>query len=223
MTVMPKALEAARRALALDPDLAEAHNALACGTMLYELDYELAEQEFRRALELNPNYPQASAWYGLFFLQWVAGREPEASEVLAQLRRLDALSAYAHTVFAFSSYTRGQPTEAVDYGRRAVELDPQSFLGHFILTLALHGSGRFEEAAAIADRALAMSGRHIWALTSLVVVYAGWGKQEEARSAYREAEARRASEYVQPSMLAQAGRGRRESGAGHCPRTGSAG
>ena len=72
--VMPKALEAARRALELDTELAEAHNALACATMIWERDYALAEREFKRAIELNPNYAQAQAWYGLFYLHWTAGR-----------------------------------------------------------------------------------------------------------------------------------------------------
>ncbi len=55
--VMPRALEAARRALQLEPDLAEAHSALACAALLYDLDFDLAEREFHQALELNPNYP----------------------------------------------------------------------------------------------------------------------------------------------------------------------
>jgi tetratricopeptide (TPR) repeat protein len=51
---MPEALDAARRALQLDPNLAEAHAALACALLLYERKFDLAEQEFQRALELNP-------------------------------------------------------------------------------------------------------------------------------------------------------------------------
>src|SRR5262249_32640213 len=61
--VMPRALEAARRSLELDSNLAEAHSAFACATLIYDLNYELGEKEFRRALELNPNYMQARAWY----------------------------------------------------------------------------------------------------------------------------------------------------------------
>src|SRR5713101_8231463 len=94
--VMPRALEAARRALQLEPDLAEAHSALACAALLHDLDFDLAEQEFRRALELNPNYPQGRAWYGLFFLQWIAGREREGRDVLLRLFEVDPLSSYAN-------------------------------------------------------------------------------------------------------------------------------
>ena len=202
--VMPRALEAARRALELDPELAEAHNAIACATLLYERDYALAEQEFRRALELNPNYLQARSWYGLFFLQWVAGREREAREEISRLLQLDPLSAYAHVVLTFSDFTARRPSEAVDHGRRSVELDPNSYLAQWVLTLSLHQGAYHEQAVAVAERALAMSGRHTWALTTLVSIYAAWDKPDDAIAVYHELTARSAREYVQPCMLAMA-------------------
>ena len=202
--VMPRALEAARRALQLDPDLAEAHNALACATLLYELNFDLAEQEFRRALELNPNYPQARAWYGLFFLQWASGREGEARDELSRLLQLDPLSGYANVILSFSDSTSGRLSEAVDHARRGVELDPHSYLAHWSFTVALHYNAQQEEAAGVAERALAMSGRHSWTLATLVSIYAAWDKPDNARAVYRELEARSAREYVQPSMLALA-------------------
>jgi tetratricopeptide (TPR) repeat protein len=202
--VMPRALEAARRALELDPELAEAHSALACPALLYERDFELAEREFRRSLELNPNYPQGRAWYGLFFLQWAAGREREAREEIMRLLELDPLSGYANVILCFSDFCSGRPREAVDHGRRGVELDPNSYLAHWSLASALQCNAQYEEAAAAAERALAISGRHSWALTTLVTIYAAWGKPDNARAVYREVEARSAREYVQPAMLAPA-------------------
>jgi TolB-like protein/Tfp pilus assembly protein PilF len=202
--VMPRALEAARQALQLDPDLAEAHNALACVTLLYDLNFDVAEQEFKRALELNPNYPQARAWYGLFFLQWVAGRDKEARDELLRLLQVDPLSGYANVILAFSGVSSGRFSEAVDHGRRGVELDPNSYLAHWSFAASLECNAQYEEAAAAAERALAISGRHSWALSSLVSIYAAWDKPDNARAVYRELEARSAREYIQPSMLAQA-------------------
>jgi serine/threonine-protein kinase len=202
--VMPRALEAARRALELDPDLAEAHTALACATLLYERDYAAAEREFRRALELNPRYGQGRAWYGLFFLQWVSGREPEAREQISRLVRLDPLSAYNNVVLAASAISSRHRSEAVEHGRRSVELDPQSYLAHYFLTLALHQDEQYEEAAAEAERALAMSRRHAWSLAALASIYASWGKRDDARSIRREMVDRSALEHVQPCMLAVA-------------------
>ena len=201
---MPRALEAARRALQLDSHLAEAHNALACATLLYELNFDLAEKEFRRALQLNPNYPQARAWYGLFFLQWIAGREQEGRDELLHLLQIDPLSAYANVILSFSGICSGRISEAVDHGRRGVDLDPHSYLAYWSLMNALLCSARYEDAAATAERALAISGRHSWALATLVSIYAAWGKPDNARAIYREIEARSAREYVQPSMLALA-------------------
>jgi tetratricopeptide (TPR) repeat protein len=201
---MPRALEAARRALQLEPDLAEAHSALACAALLYDLDFDLAEREFQRALELNPNYPQAQAWYGLFFLQWIAGRQQEGRAELLRLHKVDPLSSYANVILAFSGVSSGLLSDAVEHGRKGVELDPNSYLAHWSLAAALACNAQYEEAAAMAERALAISGRHSWALMSLVSIYAAWKKPDSARAVYRELEARSEREYIQPSMLAPA-------------------
>jgi serine/threonine protein kinase/Flp pilus assembly protein TadD len=202
--VMPRALEAARRALQLDPSLAEAHNALACATLLYERHFDLAEKEFQRALELNPNYPQARAWYGLFYLQWVAGREREAHDEMRKLIQVDPLSGYANVIASFSYLSSGRASEAVEHGRRGVELDPNSYLAQWSLSVALESDGQYEEAAAAADRALAISGRHCWSMMTLASIYASWNKPDNARAVYREMEARSAGDYIQPAALAVA-------------------
>ena len=201
---MPEALRAARRALELDPRMAEAHNALACATMLYERDDALAEQSFRRALELNPSYPQARAWYGLFYLQWVAGREREGREELARLLRLDPLWSYAYVILAFSDFTSGRAPEGVEHARRGIEIDANSYIGHWALAQSLLWSARYEEAAAAAERALAMSGRHNWTVATLVTIYAAWRKPDEAHAVQRELEARSEHEFVLPSVRASA-------------------
>jgi TolB-like protein/Tfp pilus assembly protein PilF len=202
--VMPRALEAARRALELDPNLAEAHSALACAALLYELNFDLAEKEFHRALELNPSYPQGRAWYGLFFLHWTHGRGQEAHDEIQRLLQIDPLSGYANVILSFFYVCSGRAAEAVEQARRGVELDANSYLAQWSLMVALVANRQFEEAAAAAERALAMSGRHTWALSTLVLLYADWGKHETARAVYRELEARAAREYVQPCMLAEA-------------------
>jgi len=201
---MPRALEAARRALELDSDLAEAHNAMACASLLYDLDYDLAEQEFRRALELNPKYPQAVAWHGLFMLQWISEREQEGRDVMLELVQLDPLSAYANIILCFYDVSSCRISEAVEHGKRGVELDPKSCLAHWGCSVALEYDGQHEEAAAICERALAMSGRHSWPLITLASTYAAWGKPEKAGAVFRELEARSEREYIQPAMLTAA-------------------
>ena len=198
---MPRALEAARRALELDPDLAEAHSALACAALLYDLNFELAESEFKRALDLNPNYPQARAWYGLFFLQWVTGREEEGRKELLRLLQVDPLSPYANVICSFSAVSSGRFSEAVEYSQRGAELDPNSYLALWSSAAALEYSGQYEKAAATAEKALAISGRQSWSMMTLASTYAAWGKPDKARAVYRELEARSAREHIQPSTL----------------------
>ena len=200
--VMPLALDAARRALELDENVAEAHNALACPTLLYERNYNLARSEFERAIELNPNYPQARAWYGLFYLQWVEGSDLESRAELLRMLQIDPLSGYANVIFSFFCASSDRPSEAVEHGRRGVELDPNSYLAQWSLGVALECVGQYEEAAVVTERAIAMSGRHAWALTTLASIYGGWNKPDDARAVYRELEVRRAREYIQPSMMA---------------------
>lgn len=106
--VMPLALEAARKSLELDSNLAETHNAFACATLLYDRNYELAGTQFKAALNLNPQYPQAIAWYGLFFLHWVSGRDTDAREQLLRAIQIDPLSAYAHVIFSFYCSSSGK-------------------------------------------------------------------------------------------------------------------
>jgi tetratricopeptide (TPR) repeat protein len=172
--------------------------------LLYERDDARAEQEFLHAINLNPKYIQARAWYGLFCLHWVGGREREGREEMARLLQLDPLSAYANVLVSFSDFTCSRMSEAVDHARRGIELDPGSYLGYWSLMQSLHGSARYEEAAAVGERALEMSGRHAWALSSLVTIYADWGKPDHALAVYGELVARSARQYVQPSMLTPA-------------------
>jgi TolB-like protein/Flp pilus assembly protein TadD len=202
--LMPRALEAARRALQLDPNLAEAHNALACATLMYDRDFDTAEQEFKRALELNPNYMQARTWYGLFLLQWVSGRDLEARDQISRALEADPLSGYANVIVACSDLGSDRFSEAVAHGRRGVELDPNSYLANFVLAAALRLTAQYEEAAASAERALALSGRHAWAMATLASIYADWDKPDKARAVFSEMETRSSREYVQPAMLLSA-------------------
>jgi tetratricopeptide (TPR) repeat protein len=83
----PRALAAAQRAVELDDTSAEAHNSLAFGTFWWSWQAATAEREFRRALDLDPNFVRAHHWYGTFLM--ALHRFPEALDQLEQARRLD--------------------------------------------------------------------------------------------------------------------------------------
>jgi len=110
---MPSTFEAAARATVIDPESAEAHNALAVAALLWERDFSKAEREFREALTLNPRYTQARCWYGLFFLQWGVGRDQDGLAEARLAFENDPLSAYATTVLSLALATVKRHEEAV--------------------------------------------------------------------------------------------------------------
>jgi serine/threonine protein kinase/Tfp pilus assembly protein PilF len=120
---MPKAKEAATRAVALDPSLAEAHCALAMVCLLYDWEWPKAESEFVCALALNPRYIQALDWYGLVYLQWFAGRFEQGVLHAKKAVESDPLSSYANAILACTYGQAGMGGEGMSAGQTAVELE----------------------------------------------------------------------------------------------------
>jgi tetratricopeptide (TPR) repeat protein len=203
-TIMPKAIEAARRAVSLDPALAEAHNALAMASLMGAWNKVEAEREFLRALELNPRYTQARDWYAMFYLMFSQGRMGEAMAEAKLALEFDPLSSYAHTMYGFVCGYGGEYGQAEEAARRAVELDSESYLAHFALGEVLRVNGKFQESVATGELALAISGRHAWAIVFLALALADCGKTAEAEALYVEMLARARRQYMPPATLAVA-------------------
>lgn len=199
-TSRPKWQEAARRAVAAEPSLAEAHCALALGKLVFDWEKTTAEREFLSALELNPRYIQARDWYAVFYLQLAAGRLADGLAQAKLALESDPLSCYANTMLSYAYLLAGEYVGAVRSAKRAVELDSESFLAWGGLHLGLHLSGQFEEAVAAA--VMATAGRHPIAAATFAVTLVDSGKPAEAQAVYEELLARARREYVQPSMLA---------------------
>jgi TolB-like protein/Flp pilus assembly protein TadD len=199
---MPKGMEAARRAVALDPSVAEAHNALAMVCLMGTWDKVEAEREFLRALELNPRYIQARDWYALFYLQGCEGRLEEGVAQARLALGSDPLSAYATSAFGFICNIAGRYAEGLQACEHAVELDSESFIVRWLHHVALYFNRRFEEAVASGELALAMSGRNPWAMATLATTLADWGKPSDAEAIYAELMGRARRSYVSPSVLA---------------------
>jgi TolB-like protein/Tfp pilus assembly protein PilF len=123
--------QAALKALSLDDSLAEPHAALAWIAFGLEHDHETAEREFRRAIELNPNYATGHQWYALFLV--AHGRFDEAFEHMGIAKSLDPLSliimSAAGWVFSFA----GRYDEAMAESRKALEMDPNFAPAHLVL------------------------------------------------------------------------------------------
>lgn len=196
----PQTREAAIRAAALDPSLAEAHGALGC-LYLCNWDWSNAEREFLHALELNPRYVMALNWY-CRWLQSIAGRFEEGLAYARQAAELDPLSVSVISNLAYANLVAGRSAEALVAAQNAIKLDPQSIFAHLVLTDSLFAQGQLQESIAVCESALGKFGRYPWFMAFLTLAYADCGKPEQARAAYNEILARARWEYVQPMLLA---------------------
>jgi TolB-like protein/Flp pilus assembly protein TadD len=140
-----KALAAARKAVELDSNLAEAHTSLG-NALLFNAQLKLAEQEFRRALELNPNYATAHQW--LAECLQGQGRFPESLTENERAHELDPLSLIINASYASSLSGAGRHDDAVKQARKALDLDPDLVPGHEILGQTYEEEGKLDEAIA---------------------------------------------------------------------------
>jgi len=132
----------AARALALDDSLAEAHTTLAF-ILVFDWQWQAAEDGFRRAIELNPSYATAHHWYGLL-LSWT-GRHTEAEEQIRRARELDPLSPQLLSAHSVILRNAGQYEEALEIAREAVDLEPTSSNARFNLASSYMQLGRYDE------------------------------------------------------------------------------
>ena len=196
------AKDAAVRAVTLDSTLAEGHASLALASMLWDWDWSTAEREYLRALELNPRYVQARTGYGLWYLQWVAGRYQEGIEQVRRAVESDPMSGYAMSILAMTYLSAGRFAESVELAHRGVELEHGGYFSRAVLQGALGLLNRFEESIAVGQSVLALSGRHTWSMVVAALTYAYWKRPADAKTIHDELLARSAREYVQPAMLA---------------------
>jgi eukaryotic-like serine/threonine-protein kinase len=120
---LPRAKAAALEAVRLDPDCAEAHEALAVITTWGDWDWTVAEREWRRALDLNPNAANAHAYYAHFL--FIVGRGEEAWAHSALALELDPFNALFHVLGSFVRYFARRYDEALSLVRKALSLQPE--------------------------------------------------------------------------------------------------
>ena len=120
---MPKARQAALKALAIDDSLAAAHTSLGYVKSLYEFDWPGAEREFKRALQLNAGDSDAHFGYGITYLAPM-GRLDEAVQEMKIARDLDPLSPIANTYLGLAYHFVGNRPASTTQLRKALELDP---------------------------------------------------------------------------------------------------
>jgi serine/threonine-protein kinase len=194
----PAALATARKALDLDPDLAEAHAAFAHAS-LHVGDYATAEREYARALALKPN--SAAIYHGQAEYASVLGRHDEALSLIRKALALDPLDLAANAQFAWFLTGVGKDDEAIVQARKTLEIDPNYFVAHSILGTVYVRKKRFSDAIA--------EFKEVSRLTNgnrgpggLGAVYAMAGNTAEARRVAAEMEARSRRHYTDPLEIA---------------------
>jgi TolB-like protein/DNA-binding winged helix-turn-helix (wHTH) protein len=178
---MPKARAAALKALQLDETLAEAHTSLGLIAENYDYDWQTAEKEFRRAIQLDPDYPTAHQWYAEC-LSW-QGRFDEALAESERARKLDPLSLIIAVDHGANLYYARKYDRAIAQFRAVIEMDPQ-FGRAAMIADAYVQEGRYTEALDEIERhSNESSGFSVWASARKVYVYGRWGQREKAQQA----------------------------------------
>jgi DNA-binding winged helix-turn-helix (wHTH) protein/Tfp pilus assembly protein PilF len=173
-----QARAAASRALELDEKLAEAHAALALILQNYDWDWQGSEREYRRAIDLSPNYATAHHWYAEH-LMWL-GRFDEALAESERARQLDPLSLIIAADHGAILYFSRQYDRAIEQFRKVLEKDPSFSRAGFVIYPYVE-KGMFSEALAQAEVSHHVYGAGPWYWSTLAYIYGREGQKERAR------------------------------------------
>jgi serine/threonine-protein kinase len=149
---LKRASECAMRAIALDPRLASAHAALGPPLLMHDRDVRRAEQAWRTALDLDPNYAYAWHGFGIFF-SFVSPRSREPLACMEQAHRLEPLSAPIACDLAATHYVAGRYDKAIEQSLVALDLHPAFSRTYVMLARAQAAIGAYEEAVATCVKA----------------------------------------------------------------------
>ncbi len=174
----PKSKAAALKALELDETLGEAHCSLGFSYLLYDWNFAEAERQFKRAIELSPNYPNAHDGYG-FYLKAI-GRHDEAIEKGKLVRRLEPLSTFAHVSLGYAYYFARDYEKAIEECKKALEMDKNLTFAYRNLGLAYLQQGKFDLAISALSDAVKFSSGGLAFESYLGFAYALAGKRDEA-------------------------------------------
>jgi TolB-like protein len=175
---MTKAESAAIEALRLDETLGEAHASLARVKHFFYWDWDGAEREYLRAIELCPGYSTAHRWYGDYLT--TRGRHDEALAEVKQALALDPVSPVINVWLAMTHYYRGEYDLAIRQCQNTAEMDPYNALARRALGLAYQAKGMYAAAVKQLQKAVLLSDGSPWMTAELGCAFAAGGRNHEA-------------------------------------------
>jgi len=197
--VMPKAKAAALSALRIDETLSEAHASLAMIDELYDWNWKGAETEFKRAIELNPNYATAHHWYAMYLS--AMGRHDEALAEIRKAEALDPVSLITNTNEGWILFCARQYDQAIQKLQATIEMDPNFANGHYKLALVCEIKGMFKEAVDEHLKSKTLSGDNPENVEKLKVAYATSGTKGYYREELRQLKDSSSRGYVLPKYF----------------------
>ena len=204
--VMPKARKALEKALEIDDALAEAYTCRGCVRSVFDWSWDDAEQDFLRAIELDPAYPTAHHWYAINHLV-PRGRFENAATELRRALELDPLALAIRTSLGMKSYFEARYDDAVDELLRTIQLDDRFGMARAFLAATYVEQGRYDEARTEIEAALRLCGRTPEMLSGLGYLHGRTGDVAGARAVLDELNRMSGERYVSPARLAHVSAG----------------
>ncbi|MGE0132341.1 MAG: protein kinase [Blastocatellales bacterium] len=196
----PKAKAAAMKALELDESLGEAHCTLGFFRLLYDWDFAAAEAEFKRAVELSPNF--ANAWDGYGFYFKATGQREAAIRACQRAQELEPLSLFITLSHAWAYYFARQYDRAMEQGRKTLDMDPNFGFAYWHRGMACIQQKKFDDAVTALRKAISLSGPATTFISYLGYANAKLGKEREARQMIAQLERVSKRQYVSSYFIA---------------------
>ena len=192
---MPKAREAAEKALQLDPALAEAHAALALIATFYDWDRKTAEKCYQKAFELNPNSASAHMWSELYY-SFLEGNFDKALAEINRAQELDPLNLLIKLRVGYVHYYMRDFDRAIDQFKEIIDLEPKYAIGYHGLMDAYGQKGLLEKAIEAGEKELELGVPAVAFIGVLGLYYALAGRKTEAYNLLNELLERSKKGYV---------------------------
>ena len=176
---IPKAKEAALKSIRLDPSLCEPYTSMGFIYGIYENDRYLANKNFKRALEINPEYAPGLSWYS-FYLSIVENDLAKAEEEGLKSTALEPNNSVAYHITGLAFLAQRKFDESLNQAHKAIEIDATLFLPYFLAGWCYIEMGELEKAIEYLNTALDLSGRHSWPLGFMTLAKAKIGNMKEA-------------------------------------------